>query len=266
MSSTFDQLQQYLNNLNSITQSLQKKKSQVANPDTDNLEFRNQIHIQIENGRNNLTECKKLLSGTFERSDKPKLTKINGSMKQLSSEFEKECTEITNLLMANAIGTSGRSRELSLNNRHKNGHLSARIQVLDNQSAVVLNQSNNNQKYNNQIELNQLEITLSDAQAVEDLIIAEHNEEVKKLANDLLAVREIQKDLNQIVVDQGRDIEDVNTKIAISEDDVQKGYNDTVTSSKYAWSYRKKVIVLTILILIIIALVIAIAVPLAKKK
>eukprot|EP01132_Coremiostelium_polycephalum_P002303 gene2303-2842_t len=199
MASTFERISNYMNNLDNITRSLRQKKSQISTS-VDNVEFRNQITTQIDNGKNLIRDTKQLLGGQFERNDKPKVVKLNTQFKQLTTDFEKEATEILNLQLDNAIGTGGRSHSLSVNSRKDSYSFKS-----------------NNNGYDNS------KISLSNAEPVEDMIVQEYNNEVKKLVEELTAIRDITNDLGELVGEQGQQLRVADQNVEIAKMDVEQG-------------------------------------------
>ncbi|EAL67640.1 hypothetical protein DDB_G0279731 [Dictyostelium discoideum AX4] len=264
--SSFEQIATYLNSLNETTQKIQSKKSTI-NSSRDTVEFRGTIKSDIENGKTLINNIKQQLSG-FSRADRVKVNKLTGQFNELTKQFEKESTEIINLQLRNAIGSGGRSASLSINNRDassRSGSLAGRIHPVHNNN----NFNNNNKGYNNndddEIKLQTLEITLSNAEPVEELILQEYNTEVQTLVKDLTMLKEISNDLHLLTTEQRAPLEQASKNVDMVEMNVSQGNQELVKANQYACSARKKVVIIVILVLIVIGLVVGLCVGLVKK-
>ncbi|KAF2069155.1 hypothetical protein CYY_009524 [Polysphondylium violaceum] len=259
----FNKISQLLNEINDITQNIRKKKT-VISTSSDSVDFRQGISKLIENGKSKINQGKSLFQQNYDRVDKPKVTKLTKQFNDLVKEFEVESTSIIDLQLKNAIGTGGRSGSLSINNRDdssRSGSFAGRVQIL---SPPPQQQK---QQYTTQshIQLENLEITLSNAEPVEELIINEYNAEVKNLVTELTAIRDIAKDLEVITAEQREGLNAANTNIEVGKMDVEVGNQQLSQAYKYNTSRRKKIIILIILILIVIGLVVGLCVGLLKK-
>ncbi|KAM9989830.1 hypothetical protein ACTFIY_005876 [Dictyostelium cf. discoideum] len=272
--SSFEQIATYLNSLNETTQKIQSKKSTI-NSSRDTVEFRGTIKSDIENGKTLINNIKQQLSG-FSRADRVKVNKLTGQFNELTKQFEKESTEIINLQLRNAIGSGGRSASLSINNRDassRSGSLAGRIHPVHNNNNNNNNGFNNN-NYNNKnnnnnnddlIQLQTLEITLSNAEPVEELILQEYNTEVQTLVKDLTMLKEISNDLHLLTTEQRAPLEQASKNVDMVEMNVSQGNQELVKANEYACSARKKIVIIVILVLIVIGLVVGLCVGLVKK-
>ncbi|KAM9963497.1 hypothetical protein ACTFIW_006728 [Dictyostelium discoideum] len=270
--SSFEQIATYLNSLNETTQKIQSKKSTI-NSSRDTVEFRGTIKSDVENGKTLINNIKQQLSG-FSRADRVKVNKLTGQFNELTKQFEKESTEIINLQLRNAIGSGGRSASLSINNRDassRSGSLAGRIHPVhnnNNNNNNNFNKNNNNNKgYNDddEIKLQTLEITLSNAEPVEELILQEYNAEVQTLVKDLTMLKEISSDLHLLTTEQRAPLEQASKNVDMVEMNVSQGNQELVKANEYACSARKKVVIIVILVLIVIGLVVGLCVGLVKK-
>ncbi|KAN0032145.1 hypothetical protein ACTFIV_006021 [Dictyostelium citrinum] len=268
--SSFEQIATYLNSLNETTQKIQSKKSTIGSS-RDTVEFRGTIKTEVENGKTLINNIKQQLSG-FSRTDRVKVNKLTGQFNELTKQFEKESTEIINLQLRNAIGSGGRSASLSINNRDassRSGSLAGRIHPVYNNNN---NNNNNNNSYNNnnksnnsdEIQLQTLEITLSNAEPVEELILQEYNTEVQTLVKDLTMLKEISNDLHLLTTEQRAPLEQASKNVDMVEMNVSQGNQELVEANKHACSARKKVVIIVILVLIIIGLVVGLCAGLVK--
>ncbi|KAK5582496.1 hypothetical protein RB653_004081 [Dictyostelium firmibasis] len=267
--SSFEQIATYLNGLNETTQKIQSKKSTIGSS-RDTVEFRGTIKSEIENGKTLINNIKQQLS-SFSRTDRVKVNKLTGQFNELAKQFEKESTEIINLQLRNAIGSNGRSASLSINNRdasNRSGSLAGRIHPVHNDNYNNNNSgfnSNNKNSNSDQIQLQTLEITLSNAEPAEEVMVQEHNQEIKKLVTELVAIKEISEDLHSLVGEQRAPIEQIDKNVSATEFNVSDANEELVDANKFACSARKKIVVIVILVLIIIALVVGLCVGLVKK-
>ncbi|KAM9983214.1 hypothetical protein ACTFIZ_005818 [Dictyostelium cf. discoideum] len=267
--SSFEQIGTYLNSLNETTQKIQSKKSTI-NSSRDTVEFRGTIKSDIENGKTLVNNIKQQLSG-FSRADRVKVNKLTGQFNELTKQFEKESTEIINLQLRNAIGSGGRSASLSINNRDassRSGSLAGRIHPVHNNNNNNNNNSYNNNKGNNnddEIQLQTLEITLSNAEPVEELILQEYNTEVQTLVKDLTMLKEISNDLHLLTTEQRAPLEQASKNVDMVEMNVSQGNQELDKANEYACSARKKIVIIVILVLIVIGLVVGLCVGLVKK-
>ncbi|EGC36721.1 hypothetical protein DICPUDRAFT_77635 [Dictyostelium purpureum] len=256
----FDQIGSLLNQLNDITQNIKNKKSHIGG-DKDNVGYRDLIKQEISRGKETINNIKKEFSNGFDRNDRIKVKKLQSQFEELSKQFEKECTEIIDLQLRNAIGSKGRSGSLSINSRgdsKRSGSFAGRVQPV-----VQPHQEYSNQT-TQELQLQQLEITLSDAQPVEEMILEEYNNEVKTLVKELVMIKEITGDLQALVVEQGVQIEQANTQVQISSMDIEQANVQLKEANSLASSYRKKIVILVIILLIIIGVVVGLCVGLLK--
>ncbi|GAM21344.1 hypothetical protein SAMD00019534_045190, partial [Acytostelium subglobosum LB1] len=226
----------------------------------------------IEAGKTCIRTLKTLFGAEFDRNDRAKVTKLSNQFKQLSSEFEKEATEVLNLMMANAIGTKGRSGSLSLNGKDR-GSFTDRIKykaaspsssdITPTTTRVEYSHGNGlsdqPQQYRN------LEVTLIDAKPAEEMIIQEYNNEIKSLVGELEAIRDITNDLHALTMEQGEQLKTAVVQTERADMDVAHGAEELQKAHVYKSSYRKKVVILVVVLVILVAVIVAIAVPLAKK-
>ncbi|KAN0050080.1 hypothetical protein ACTA71_003181 [Dictyostelium dimigraforme] len=267
--SSFEQIATYLNSLNEATQKIQSKKSTIGSS-RDTVEFRGTIKSEVENGKTLINNIKQQLSG-FSKADNVKVKKLTAEFNKITKQFEKESTEIINLQLRNAIGSGGRSASLSINNRDassRSGSLAGRINPVHNNNNNNYNNSyNNNNKGSDSdpIQLQTLEITLSDAQPVEEMILQEYNTEVQTLVKELTLLKEISNDLHLLTTEQRAPLEQANSNVEMGEINVSDGKRDLEDANKYACSARKKIVIIVLLVLIIIGLVVGLCVGLIKK-
>jgi len=262
----FNKISQTLNEINDITQNIRKKKTIISTP-SDNVDFRQGISKLIENGKNKINQGKELFKSSYDRSDKPKVTKLTKQFNDLVKEFENESTLIIDLQLKNAIGTGGRSGSLSINNRDdssRSGSFAGRIQVLSPSPALIQQAQKQQYQQTSHIQLDNLEITLSNAEPVEELIINEYNAEVKNLVTELTAIRDIAKDLDMITHEQREILTKADTQVEMAKMDVEQGTEQLTKAHKYSNSRRKKIIILIILILIVIGLIVGLCVGFLK--
>eukprot|EP01133_Synstelium_polycarpum_P019410 gene19410-23243_t len=201
-----------------------------------------------------------MLGGQHNRSDRAKINKLTDQFKKVSVDFEREATEIINLQLNNAIGTGGRSNDLSLNGRKNSSSMSDRIQYTNQKTAIGAGYEDRQQ----QPQYNQMEITLQNAQPVEELLIQEYNTEVKNLVTDLQAIRDIANDLHSITVEQGEQLKVADKNVAVAAIDVKDAHGELKSAYVYKTNYRKKVVILVVLIVILAAIVIGIAVGVTR--
>ncbi|EGG17764.1 hexapeptide repeat-containing protein, partial [Cavenderia fasciculata] len=257
---SFENVPGQLQRLNNITQQIRLKKATIGSP-SDSVQFRDQLKTSIEEGNNIIQSIKTFLNKQFDRNDRTRVNKIKNDFKRLSDEFESEATQIINLELRNAIGSGGRSRDLSVGARDR-GSFSSRIQY-NSERDRELSRGGKNQV--SDVQLAQMQIHLTDAQEVDDLILQEYNTEVKKLVEDLQIVQEITKDIHALTVEQGEMLQVANIQTENAANEVKSGVQEQEQAYGYKKSYRKKIIILIILLIILAAIIVAITVPLVKK-
>ncbi|EFA81795.1 hypothetical protein PPL_05790 [Heterostelium album PN500] len=261
---TVDQIGPLVASINTITKSLIKKKSSIGG-DNDGVDFRSQINAQIEEGKSKIQNIKEFLAKpNHDRNDRAKITKITGQFKQVSSEFEKEASEIIGLQLANAIGTGGRSNSLSMNGRDR-GSFSERIRFKGDNSYAQQDYSFGEGAQQQTINFRHLEVTLDNPHETEEIIIQEYNTEVKSLVKDLEAIREITNDLHMLTVEQGEQLKVAVTNTEVAAMDVEQGVAELGDAYVYKKKYRKKVIVIVFLSIIVIGLIVGLSVGLKKR-
>eukprot|EP01124_Arcella_intermedia_P011156 TRINITY_DN1760_c0_g1_i1.p1 TRINITY_DN1760_c0_g1~~TRINITY_DN1760_c0_g1_i1.p1 ORF type:complete len:142 (+),score=46.12 TRINITY_DN1760_c0_g1_i1:128-553(+) len=89
-------------------------------------------------------------------------------------------------------------------------------------------------------------------QSVDDMIIAETNLEIESLARDAAAVRDMMKDMGDMIQDQGVALQKVEDNVDTTDTNVYQGVSDIQEASGYQCSARKKQFCIAILVLLII--------------
>jgi len=105
---------------------------------------------------------------------------------------------------------------------------------------------------------------LKELDEVDQRLIEEQNMDIKNIESDLQALNELFVDVNNLVVEQGEVLNDVEKNVVSSDIHVQQGTEELVVANKYQKSARKKIILIIIGVVVIIAIIVAVIVIAVK--
>jgi len=99
---------------------------------------------------------------------------------------------------------------------------------------------------------------------VDNRLIEEQNQDIKNIESDLQALNELFVDVNNLVGEQGEQLNVVEDHVISSDIQVQKGTEELTVAAKYQKSARKKIILIIVGVVVIIAIIVAVIVIAVK--
>jgi len=105
---------------------------------------------------------------------------------------------------------------------------------------------------------------LKELDEVDNRLIEEQNQDIKNIESDLQALNELFVDVNNLVGEQGEQLNVVEDHVISSDIQVQKGTEELTVAAKYQKSARKKIILIIVGVVVIIAIIVAVIVIAVK--
>jgi len=99
---------------------------------------------------------------------------------------------------------------------------------------------------------------------VDQRLIEEQNQDIKNIESDLQALNELFVDVNTLVVEQGEQLNVVETNVTSADIQVQKGTEELTVADKFQKSARKKIVLIVVGIVVIIAIIVAVIIIAVK--
>jgi len=105
---------------------------------------------------------------------------------------------------------------------------------------------------------------LKELDEVDQRLIEEQNQDIKNIESDLQALNELFVDVNTLVVEQGEQLNVVETNVTSADIQVQKGTEELTVADKFQKSARKKIVLIVVGIVVIIAIIVAVIIIAVK--
>lgn len=225
-----------LSRLNAITQQLTRLDKDIGTAD-DGPQLRADMKRLREEGSDVIKKTKTLLTQPYDRSQRPKHDKLQAQLTEVTTQFEK-------------IAKITIERRLSL--------------LTPPPSSASSSNSHQQQSYQQQ----QLQQQQQQTQAanVDQMLMDERNADIKSLEKELTELGEVFVDVMKLTQEQGEDLKPVQNNVSSAANYTEKGNVDLKKASKYACSYRKKMVILSAIVLAIIVIIIIIAVTVSEKN
>lgn len=226
-----------LSRLNAITQQLTRLDKDIGTAD-DGPQLRADMKRLREEGSDVIKKAKTLLTQPYDRSQRPKHDKLQAQLTEVTTQFEK-IAKITIERRLSLLTPPPSSASASSSNSHQQ------------------------QSYQQQ-QLQQQQQT--HAVNVDQMLMDERNADIKSLEKELTELGEVFVDVMKLTQEQSDDLKTVQNNVSSTANYTEKGNDELKKASKYACSYRKKMVILSAIVLAIIVIIIIIAVTVSEKN